>query len=196
MNQSNLICNESLGGSMKNITKGLILIVGIAVLIQPLGAVEGKTINVFGNLGFNAGDFEGLSFDLGAEMQFTEKIWGQILFDYYFSPLDQSNNSIIDINDSAWGINAYGVYTFEGRTNFKYFVKGGVHYTTVKASTDFIFDISASNSYFGIGIGGGLEYALQRKLSLVAGITLKTAFSGDDPIVWVKLYGGLKFTIN
>jgi len=195
MNLAHLIFNEFLGGAMKNITKGLILIVGIAVLMQPLGAAEGKTINVFGNLGFNAGDFEGLSFDLGAEMQFTEKIWGQILFDYYFSPLEESNDSIIDINDSAWGINAYGVYTFARRTNMNFFVKGGVNYTTVKASTDFIFDISASTSNFGIGIGGGMEYALQEKLSMVVGATLKTAYS-DDPSIWIKFYGGFKFAIN
>jgi opacity protein-like surface antigen len=177
---------------MKNSTKGLILLVGIALLMQPLGAEEGKTINVFGNLGFNAGDFEGLSFDLGAEMQFTEKIWGQILFDYYCSPLDES---IVDINDSAWGINAYGVYTFAGGANMNFYVKGGVNYTTVKASTDFIFDISASTSDFGIGIGGGMEYTLQEKLSLVAGVTLKTAFS-DNPSTWIKFYGGLKFAIK
>lgn len=180
---------------MKKIITGFVFLVGVALLMQPLGAAEGKTISVFENLGFNGGDLEGLSFDLGAEMQFTEKIRGQIMFDYYFSPLDESNESIIDIHDSAWGINAYGVYTFAVGTKVNFYVKGGVNYTTVKASTDFIFDISSSTGNFGIGLGGGMEYALLERFSLVAGATLKMSFT-DDPLTWIKFYSGLKFTIN
>jgi hypothetical protein len=76
----------------------------------------------------------------------------------------------------------------------RFFAKAGVHYTTVKATSEILgISFSAKNSDFGLGDGLGLEYALAEKIALVVGGTVKIIFSEGDTGIWFKFYGGINF---
>jgi len=171
----------------------VMLIVFTAAFTLNLSADEGKKMNVFGGLGFALADFEGLFFDIGAEMQITSHIYGQLLFDYYFSP---NPDGIEGVNDSAYGINLYAVYKHKSSDTLNIFAKAGVHYTTVKASASGAgYSISVTSSDFGIAGGGGIEYVLNDKLALMFGGTLKLIFA-EDTGTWFKIYGGISYRVK
>jgi opacity protein-like surface antigen len=159
---------------------------------------EGKKINLLGNLGLAVSDLEGLFVDLGAEMQLTENIYGQFVFDYYLSPGSMSGEdmSAVDYDDSFYGFNLNAVYKHQLQDTLKLFALGGLHYSFFKFSASYFgmnFDIS--DSYFGIGLGGGVEYSLSEDIALVGGATYKLIFQ-EGGGNWLKLYGGINYTIS
>lgn len=169
--------------------KFLVFIVMVSLLsVGSLAAEDGKKINLFANAGIAFSDFEGLFVDLGAEMQINGPIWAQILLDYYANP---SGVDIPGVSDTAYGFNLYGVYKIGKSEKMNLFAKAGVHYTTVKASTNVLgIEISASESKFGIAGGAGLEMKLGQKLFLLAGATVKTIFT-EETGTWFKVYAGV-----
>ena len=174
---------------MKKILVCVTVLIVLAALSTSLNA-----INLFGNVGFAASDLEGLFFDIGAELKLTNNFYGQVLFDYYFSP---SGEDIEGLDDSAYGFNLYGVYKFTGSGPLNLFAKAGVHYTTVKISAAANgASISAESSDFGIGGGLGVEYSLSENVALVLGATLKLIFSEGETGDWYKFYGGVNFRLN
>lgn len=177
--------------------KTLVVITLILMLtaLMTLTAQDEKRVNVLANLGFAFSDFEGMFFDIGAEMQFSEKIYGQLLFDYYFNPSGEDLGSGVD--DSAYGINLYGVYKMGEPDAMSFFVKAGVHYTTIKASgSAWGVTVSATSSDFGIGGGAGFEYPLSDNMGLNVGGTVKLIFAEGDTGTWFKLYGGISYRIK
>ncbi len=154
---------------------------------------DGKKMNLFTGIGYAFSDFDGMFIDIGFEMQLTGNIYGQLLFDYYFNP---GSLDIEDESSSAYGINLYGVYKHRSSGKMTFFAKAGVHCTVVKASAPGAgFSISVDTSDFGIGGGGGIEYFLRKKLSLVLGGTVKLAFS-DENSTWYKIYCGFSYRLK
>lgn len=178
---------------MKRIILCITLVMFLGVITTSLSAGD-KKINLFGNAGIAVSDFEGLFVDVGAELQFTDNFYGQLLFDYYFNP---TGEDIEGVDDSAYGFNLYGVYKFSSSGALNLFAKAGVHYTTIKASAEgFGISVSATESDFGIGGGLGFEYSLSEKVALLLGGTVKLIFSEGDTGTWFKIYGGFNFTLN
>ncbi len=178
---------------MKKTLLCLSMVMFLVVFSTSLSA-EKKAINLFGNVGVAAADFEGMFFDVGAELQLSENIYGQLLFDYYLNP---TGLDLEGVDDSAYGINLYGVYKFKSSGNLNLFVKAGIHYTTVEATAEvWGVQVTAESSDFGIGGGLGLEYSLSEKMALVFGATGKLIFSEGDTGNWFKFYGGLNFRLN
>jgi hypothetical protein len=177
--------------------KKIVLYVTVLMLFMVMStslAAGDKKINLLGNLGLATSDFEGLFFDVGAEFQFTNNLFAQLLFDYYFNP---AGEDIPGIDDSAYGFNLYGVYKFSSSSKLNLFAKAGVHYTTVKLSADLGgMTGSIEESDFGIGGGLGVELSLGEKVALVFGSTVKLLFSDEENLTWYKFYGGINFTIN
>ena len=179
---------------MKRILVSLTVVIFLATMTTSLSASDKKEINLFGNIGLAASDIEGLFFDVGAELQLSRNLYAQFLFDYYFNP---SGEDIEGVNDSAYGFNLYGVYKTSFHRPLRFFVKAGVHYTTVKLGIAFEgITISAESSDFGIGGGAGLEYSMSDNIALVLGSTVKFIFWEGDTGTWFKFYGGVSFTIN
>jgi opacity protein-like surface antigen len=178
---------------MKRILLCITLVMFLGVITTSLSAGD-KKINLFGNVGIATSDVEGLFVDVGAELQFTNNIYGQLLFDYYFNP---TGEDIEGVNDSAYGFNLYGVYKFSSSSALNLFVKAGVHYTTIKASAEaYGISVSVSDSDFGIGGGLGIEYSLSEKMALLLGGTVKVIFSEGETGTWFKFYGGFNFQLN
>jgi len=173
---------------MKKILSCVTVLVVLAAMSTSLCAV-----NIFGNVGLATSDVEGLFVDIGAELKLSNNFYGQVLFDYYFSPIGED---IPGLDDSAYGFNLYGVYKFTGSESLNLFAKAGVHYTTVKmsASTGGV-TFSAESSDFGIGGGLGIEYSMSENVALVLGATAKLIFSEGDTGNWFKFYGGVNFRL-
>ena len=171
---------------MKKILACITVLVVMAAMSTSLYAV-----NLFGNVGLAASDLEGLFIDVGAEVKITNNFYGQVLFDYYFSP---SGEDIEGLDDSAYGFNLYGVYKFTGSGPLNLFAKAGVHYTTVKISASGGgYSLSAESSDFGLAGGLGVEYSLSEQVALVLGATAKLIFPEGDTGNWFKFYGGINF---
>ncbi len=149
-------------------------------------------VNIFGNIGLASSDLDGLFLDIGAEFKFSNNFYGQVLFDYYFNP----GALVVGVDDSAYGVNLYGVYKFTGSESLNLFAKAGVHYTTIKMSASAVgISVSAESSDFGIGGGLGIEYSLSKGFALVLGATAKLLFSEGDTGNWFKFYGGVNFRL-
>lgn len=169
-----------------------LVFVTILVFICAL-SLSAAPINVFANAGIAFSDIEGLFFDVGAEMQLSGPIWGQVSFDYYLNPMDD----VEGIDSSVYGINLYGVYKKEMNDKMNIFGKAGVHLTTAKVSGTFMgIDFSASDTDFGIGGGAGIEYKLADKMFLLAGATMKMLFAEGDTANWFKIYGGFCYQVG
>lgn len=177
----------------------VVLLFTLHPLITP---ARGKKINVFGSIGLAASEMEGIFLDAGAEMQFTDYIYGRLSFDYYFN---HTGLSTPGFSDKAYGINLYGVYKFPAYGNWTIFSQGGITYTWFKLSgnMDFLFlgydapfGYSISESYFGFGGGVGLEYSLSEKLSIQTGATAKLLLDGGVHLTWFKFYAGVLYTVN
>lgn len=190
---------------MKKVLISAIVCIIVVSFNTPLVAGE-RAINLFANVGAAASDFEGIFVDVGAELQLTDCIYGQLSCDYYF----ENDNEYMDLSLS--GINLFAVYKFRSSGSLKFFVKAGVHYSTQKFEykSDYLSKISDSlsldsftKSDFGFAGGAGLEYALNKKLALVAGGSIKLlSFKSDNIHVsdanlsWFKFYGGINYRIN
>ena len=170
-------------------------ILACVTVLVVLGAMSTSlyAVNLFGNVGLAASDLEGLFVDIGAEFKFSNNFYGQVLFDYYFSP---TGEDIEGLDDSAYGFNLYGVYKFTGSGPLNLFAKAGVHYTTVKMSASGGgISVSAESSDFGIAGGLGVEYSMSEQVALVLGATAKLIFSEGETGNWFKFYGGLNFRL-
>ncbi len=153
-------------------------------------SLSAAPINIFGNVGMAFSDFEGLFFDVGAEMQLADNFWAQVLFDYYLNPSGEDLAEGVD--DSAYGINLYGVYKFGGSDTMNFFAKAGVHYTTYEIG---FFGLGISESKFGVAGGAGVEFKMGNNMALVFGGTYKTLFA-EDTLGWFKIYGGINFKVG
>ena len=102
---------------MKRILACITVLVVLSAMSTSLYAV-----NLFGNVGLAASDLDGLFFDVGVEVKITNNFYGQVLFDYYFSP---TGEDIEGLDDSAYGFNLYGVYKFTGSGPLNLFAKAG-----------------------------------------------------------------------
>ena len=158
-----------------------------------------SAINFFVNVGYSVSDIKGVFFDAGAEIKVAGNFYAQFLFDYYFNPggeeFTKTYGKIFD--DSAYGFNLYGMFKFKTSEKLRLFVKGGVHYTTVRLQADFLGTVIAlEDSDFGFGGGAGLEYSIAKKVALVLGATAKTASGEDVTTNWFKFYGGVNVRLN
>jgi len=179
---------------MKRILVCMTVLMFFAAITTSLSASDKKEINLFGNIGLAASDVEGFFFDVGAELQLSNSLYAQFLFDYYFNP---SGEDLEGVNDSAYGFNLYGVYKSSRDSSLRFFAKAGVHYTTIKVGASYEgISISAESSDFGIGGGIGLEFGMGESIALVLGGTAKLIFTEGDTGTWFKFYGGVNFTVN
>jgi len=170
------------------------IIVFMAAFTLSLPAQDEGRMNVIGSLGFAVSDFEGLFLDIGAELQFSDKFYGQLLFDYYSNPLPESLPA--GVNDSAYGINLYGVLKHSSSEKLNLFAKAGLHYTTIKLSASSGgITVSGTTGDFGVGGGAGIEYILNDKLTLLFGATVKFIFA-EDTGTWFKFYSGVSYRVK
>lgn len=170
----------------------------VLVLILLLSTVamlaEGKRINLFADLGAAANDFEGMFIDVGAELQLSQKFYGQLLFDYY---LDPTGTNTSDVKSEVYGFGLYGVYKAPLSDKLNFFVKGGLTYQMVKVSVE-LFGVTfegETESELGFGAGGGIEYGLNDKVALQAGLTYRGIFA-EGGANWLKIYGGVSFRVK
>ena len=141
---------------------------------------------VFGDVGLAVSDFEGLFFDAGLQYGFCPKLFGEFLFEYYFSPAGSG------IDSSAWGLNLNGVYKLGLSDGLNLFGKAGI--CLIHTSVSFM-GVSAGNSDVGFNAGGGLEYALNEAMGLRGGATMKISFAEGETSTFFKLYGGFYYTL-
>jgi len=168
--------------------KKLMLIVVTMALLAPAGfAAGGKEkaeMQVFGDLGLAVSDFEGLFFDAGFQYGFTPKLFGEARFEKYFSPAGGG------VDSSAWGLNLNGVYKHGLSDKLAAFAKAGV--CLISTSVTFM-GFKGSNSDLGFNLGGGVEYALNEKMGVRGGATLKLSFAEGETGTFFKLYGGFYY---
>jgi len=174
------------------------LVICLVVFSTALSAENEKKLNLFGGVGIAASDFEGMVVLVGIEKQLSDKFYAQLMFDYYLNP---SGEDIEGMDDSAYGVNLYGVYKHPLSENFHVFIKGGINYTTYKVSVEAGgITISGTDGYFGIGGGAGFEYGLNDKIALILGATAKTLFTSEDDAfekpLWFKIYGAVSFRLK
>ncbi|MCU0235972.1 MAG: porin family protein [Acidobacteria bacterium] len=147
-------------------------------------AADKPEMLVFGDVGLAVSDFEGLFFDAGFQYGFTPKLFAEALFEYYFSPAGAGSDS------SAWGLNLNGVYKHELSDGLNLFGKAGI--CLIHTSVSFMGQ-SFGDSDIGFNAGGGVEYALNEKMGLRGGATLKLSFAEGDTGTFFKLYAGFYY---
>jgi opacity protein-like surface antigen len=167
--------------------KKILPLVMCVLLLSSLGLAAGKKgarqpgMQVFGDLGLAVSDFEGLFLDAGYQYGFTPKLFAEGLFEYYFSPAGSGFDS------SAWGLNLNGVYKHGLSGGLTLFGKAGI--CLIHTSVTFM-GISAGDSDIGFNVGGGVEYALNEKMGLRGGATMKISFAEEETGTFFKLYAG------
>lgn len=167
--------------------KLLLTVLTVALLASTGFAAGGKDeaeMQVFGDLGLAVSDFEGLFFDAGFQYGFTPKLFGEALFEYYFSPAGGGADS------SAWGLNLNGVYKHGLSDKLTAFAKAGI--CLISTSVTFM-GFEGSDSDLGFNLGGGVEYAMNEKMGLRGGATLKLSFAEGETGTFFKLYGGFYY---
>jgi opacity protein-like surface antigen len=170
------------------------LVLVTLLLFLGVFSLSARPINLFGNVGFAvSGDelFKNLFLDIGAEMQLSGPIWGQVVFDYYFNPSDLE--ILAGANESAYSINLYGVYKHPMTDTVNLFAKAGFGYTTYEIE---IFGFTGSASDFGFGGGAGIEYKIGPKMAILAGGTVRIALEEGDSFTWFKMYGGFSYQVG
>ena len=170
--------------------KKISLILLSVLLLASLGFSASKkyaekpAMQVFGDLGLAVSDFEGLFVDAGFQYGFSPKLFGEFLFEYYFSPAGSG------IDSSAWGLNLNGVYKHGLSDGLNLFGKAGI--CLIHTSVSYM-GFSAGDSDIGFNAGGGLEYALSETMGLRGGATLKLSFAEGDTGTFFKLYAGFYY---
>jgi hypothetical protein len=169
---------------MKKILACVTVLVVLAAMSTSLHA-----ISLFGNVGVAASDLRGLFFDFGVEFKLSHNFYGQILFDYYWNTAEELS---VYQDEPATSGDLYVVYKFAGSRSVNFFVKAGVHETTIEG----VFDLFAEDvSGFGIGGGVGLEYLMSKSVALVVGTTAKLIFLEEGTGNWFQFYGGLRIRL-
>ncbi len=167
--------------------KTWLIVLGMVLLAQAGFAAGGKDkaeMQVFGDLGLAVSDFEGLFFDAGFQYGFAPKLFGEALFEYYFNPAGSGADS------SAWGLNLNGVYKHGLSEKLTAYAKAGL--CLISTSVTFM-GYKGSDSDLGFNLGGGVEYALDEKMGLRGGATLKLSFAEGETGTFFKLYGGFYY---
>jgi opacity protein-like surface antigen len=167
------------------------LVLVTVVLFIGAFSLSATPINIFGNFGIAMSDFEGMFMDIGAEMQLSGPLWGQVVFDYYFNP--SGADMPAGVTDSAYGGFLYGVYKNTMNDTMTLFAKAGVGYTTYEIS---FLGIGISASAFGIGGGAGIEYKVGPKMAILAGGTFKALFDEGETLNIFKIYAGLSYQVG
>ena len=170
--------------------KKMLVFVTVVLFIGAF-SLSAAPINIFGNLGIATSDFEGMFMDIGAEMQLSGPIWGQVVFDYYFNP--SGANLPAGVSDSAYGGFLYGVFKNAMNNKTNLFAKAGVGYTTYEIS---FLGIGVSASAFGLGGGAGIEYKVAPKMAILAGGTFKMLFDEGETMNIFKIYVGLSYQVG
>lgn len=175
----------------------LVLAAFFAVCATPAAAQSEREFNVLGGLGFATSDFKGLVFDIGAEFQLSQNLYIQALFDIYPEPFDEDVLGVSDVDYSAYGLTLYGVFKVPASDKLKFFVKGGLNFTSVKASGQ-VFGIGATSSDSDLGLGGGIgaEYSLNERFSVLFGGTAKLIFDEIENGNWFKIYIGVLYKVR
>ena len=203
-------------------------IVFIAVLLLsimlPVSA-DSRQINVFGGVGFAFSDIEGVTVELGAEMELLQGFYLQFMANSYLS--DQLGGNYYYYSDShlystqqistrPYGLNLYGLYKFPISRTLKVFGKAGVHvafhisprydyyyYDYYYYGNNYYYDSGPKKSGFGTGFGIGIEHELTNKLALVVGGTYKILFDEGSQYApdkgnsrWFKLYTSFNYRIK
>lgn len=169
----------------------------LAICTTPAAAQSEREFNVLGGLGFASSDFKGLVFDIGAELQVSQNLYVQALFDMYPEPFDEDELGVTDVDYSAYGLTLYGVFKVTASDKLKFFIKGGLNFTSVKASGQ-VFGVSATSSETDLGLGGGIgaEYSVNDKFSVLLGGSTKYIFDEYENASWFKIYVGVLFKVR
>ncbi len=180
--------------------KKLVSIMVALMFILSLGTglkAEEKELNLMANIGFSMSDVEGLFVDLGVEKQLKENLFALLYLDYYLDPTGENYSGYgVDASLTLMGINLGAEYKKELNEKMKWFLRAGVLMAISKATVTFLgYKTSDSSSDFGIFGGGGIEYMLQEKLSLVAGVALNMVFS-DGTGTWFKIFAGINYKLK
>ncbi len=157
-----------------------------SVSLCAAGEVKRKNVLVGG--GGAASDLEGPFMEIGVEKQLSGNFYGQLLFDYYFSPFELPGDS----NPYALGISLYGVHKFPVSDSISFLLKAGFHLTVMKEYFG-ILGIE-TNADLGIAGGGGIEFNLSHRLAIYSGATVKRSL--DESRTWFKFYGGVGFRVK
>lgn len=122
---------------------------------------EKGDIKIGAGLAFGTGvGFEDLDNDLGIRIDgsymFTESIRGAADFVFYF-PKSEGGGKV-----TVWEINFNGNYLFINEESMNVYALAGINITGIKTKFDSngFGSFSASNSEFGLNIGGGAEFDL------------------------------------
>jgi hypothetical protein len=171
---------------MKKILACVTVLVVLAVMSTSLHA-----ISLFGNAGVAASDLRGLFFDFGVEFKLSHNFYGQVLVDYYWNTAEELS---VYKDEPAIGCDLYVVYKFAGSRSVNFFVKAGVHQTTIEGAFD-LFSSDEEVSRLGIGGGVGLEYLMSKSFALVVGATAKLIFLEEGTGNWFQFYSGLRIRL-
>ncbi|MCP4220994.1 MAG: outer membrane beta-barrel protein [bacterium] len=207
---------------------GLLLILALtAVMFLPVSARD-NSINVIGTVGVATG-FDEPTVDIGVELEFSTGIFLQFMVNthfgdsnpfyndhYYGSSYYRTSNryyesySIVDLGNTLYGLNLYGVGKLKLSERLKVFGKAGVNITFY--ASQFVYDYiepEDEKNGFGFGLGGGLQYKLTDKLSITVGGVYKQLFEKElyyyqgeatpalsERISWTKFFGGLSYKLN
>ncbi len=188
--------------------KKLVAMMVAVVLVLSLGTglkAEDKELNLLANLGFAFSDVEGLFLDLGVEKQFKQNLFALLYLDYYFNPTGLNESGSLygvgyDVSLTLMGINLAAAYKRELNEKIKWFVRAGVLLALSRLKvTGSYMGVSLSDSTsatdFGLSAGGGIEYILQKKLALVAGVAISMIFS-DGTGTWFKIFAGINYKLK
>ncbi len=176
------------------IVVAMVLVGGFSFAAQPGGK---KPMNAFADIGLSVSDFKGMFVDAGLQYGFSEKLFGEFLFEYYFAPAGSG------IDSSAYGLNLNGVYKHKLQEKLVLFGKAGLSMIHTSVTFDLPFALTASagrvaglmggasSTKLGLNAGIGIEYTLNG-IAIRGGATFKTAFS-DPGTTWFKIYGGASY---
>jgi hypothetical protein len=182
--------------------KKIILVAMLLSIVLPVSA-DSRQINVFGGVGFSFSDVEGVTIELGAEMELLQGFYLQVMANSYLSDRMGGNfyyysggqlHYTQQVSSRPYGLNLYGLYKFRASRRLKVFGKAGVHvafrmtprydyyyydsyYYGYNYYNNYYYDDSGpKKSGVGTAFGIGIEHELTKKLALVVGGTYKMLF--------------------
>lgn len=182
---------------MKKLSVLTVMAAFLVLCATPAAGQSQREFNVLGGLGFATSDFKGLVFDIGAELQLSQNLYVQALFDMYPEPFDEDELGVSDVDYSAYGLTLYGVFKVTASDKLKFYVKGGLNFTSVKVSGQ-VMGIGASSSDTDLGLGGGIgaEYSINDRFSVLLGGTTKYIFDEYENGHWFKVYAGILYKVR
>lgn len=162
----------------------LLLVCSFALLAEG----KKKEINVLAGIGSADSDLKGLVLELGIEKQYTRKLYGQLIIDYYSNPFEVSG----EFNSYAYGFSLFGAYKMPASSRLKIVLKLGLHITMMREKWKWLGSMTSAD--LGIAGGGGLEFKITDRAALYGGVTAKT--SVEESRFWFKCSGGVIFKLK